>query len=181
LLGPPSWSFNGSSSASASGAPNINFYLLLDDSPSMAIAGTPDGLTTMVNNTSAQGGCAFGCHETNPAADNLGNPGGIDNYQLARNLGVTLRLDLVNQATQNLMTYAQSAATQNNTTYRAGIYTMDYANNMLYPVTADLASARLAAANIQPLTVYDNNCLTVSNCNSDQDSYLDAGLQWMNN
>jgi Flp pilus assembly protein TadG len=45
LLGTPSWSFNGSSSASASGAPNINFYLLLDDSPSMAIAGTPAGMS----------------------------------------------------------------------------------------------------------------------------------------
>src|SRR6204780_4928245 len=91
LLGTAAWPFNGTSSASASGAPNINFYLLLDDSPSMAIAGTPAGITTMVNNTSAQGGCAFACHETNPAGENpaLGNPHGEDNYALARNLGVT--------------------------------------------------------------------------------------------
>ena len=45
LLGTPSWSFLGSSSASASGAPNINFYLLLDDSPSMAIAANQSDIT----------------------------------------------------------------------------------------------------------------------------------------
>jgi len=48
LLGTPAWNINGTSAASASGAPNINFYLLLDDSPSMAIAGTPAGVATMV-------------------------------------------------------------------------------------------------------------------------------------
>ena len=98
LLGSPAWPINGTSTASASGAPNINFYLLLDDLPSMAIAGTPAGITTMVNNTSSQGGCAFACHETHPSSDNLGNPGGEDNYALARNLGVTLRIDLMSQA-----------------------------------------------------------------------------------
>jgi Flp pilus assembly protein TadG len=106
LLGTPAWNINGTSAASASGAPNINFYLLLDDSPSMAIAGTPAGVATMVSHTSSQGGCAFACHETNPAADNLGNPGGEDNYALARNLGVTLRIDLLAQAAANLMTTA---------------------------------------------------------------------------
>ena len=90
-------SFNGllmnnipvSTTATANGPsnPNIDFYLLLDDSPSMAIAATQSGINTMVANTASQGGCAFGCHETHPSSDNLGNPGGIDNYQLARNLG----------------------------------------------------------------------------------------------
>ena len=83
-------SFGGSSTGSAATPPNIDFYLLLDTSPSMAIAGTPADIQTMVNNTSSQGGCAFACHEANPSADNLGNPGGEDNYALARSLGVTL-------------------------------------------------------------------------------------------
>ena len=62
----------------------------------MAIAATQAGINTMVANTPTQGGCGFGCHEFDPAADNLGNagnPGGEDNYALARNLGVTLRID----------------------------------------------------------------------------------------
>jgi Flp pilus assembly protein TadG len=73
LLGTPSWSFAGSSSASASGAPNINFYLLLDDSPSMAIAANQNDINTLMaatalGNTGAEdgtSGCGFACHETN--------------------------------------------------------------------------------------------------------------------
>ena len=89
--------FGGTSTGAAATPPNINFYLMLDDSPSMAIAGTPADITTMVNNTSAQSGCAFACHEANPAGENpaLGNPRGEDNYALARSLGVTLRADLL--------------------------------------------------------------------------------------
>jgi len=72
LLGTSSWSFNGSSSASASGAPNINFYLLLDDSPSMAIAANQSDINTLMaatkNNQDTPNGCGFACHQTNVAS-----------------------------------------------------------------------------------------------------------------
>ena len=156
LLGTAAWPFNGSSSASASGAPNINFYLLLDNSPSMAIAGTPAGITTMVNNTSSQGGCAFACHETDPAGENpLGNPHGEDNYALARNLGVTLRIDLMAQAAANLMSTAQTTEAANNNTYKVAIYTFDTGFNTIYAPSGlpstNLSSAGTAAANIAML------------------------------
>src|SRR5580692_2314442 len=71
LLGTPVWAFNGSSSASASGAPNINFYLLLDDSPSMAIAANQADINTLMaataNNQDAPNGCGFACHQSNVA------------------------------------------------------------------------------------------------------------------
>ena len=38
------------------------------------------------------GGCAFACHESDPTADNLGNPNNEDNYALAQNLGVVTRI-----------------------------------------------------------------------------------------
>jgi Flp pilus assembly protein TadG len=180
LLGIPTSTIHGTSTAVSGQAPKTDFYLLLDTSPSMEIAATTDGINTMVANTSSQGGCAFGCHEYDPAADSLGNPYGEDNYALARALGVTLRLDLVNTATQNLMTTAQTTATQNNTTYRAAIYTMDYSVNRLSSLTSNLSSAKSAAANIAPLEVWDNNCLTSSNCNNDEDSYLDSALSTLN-
>lgn len=160
IIGHSTIAIGGSSTASASLPPNIDFYLLLDDSPSMGIAATSAGITTMVNNTSKQGGCAFGCHESNPAADNLGNPGGIDNYQLARNLGVTLRIDLLNTATQNLMTQAQTTEGQTGATYRMAIYTFDYAFNNIQPLTSNLTTAQTAASSIQMPIVYDNNYLT---------------------
>lgn len=164
------------SQATSSNTPNVDFYLLLDTSPSMEIAATTDGINTMVANTTTQGGCAFGCHESNPAADNLGNPKGEDNYALARALGVTLRIDLVNQAVQNLMTVAQNTENGNGATYRTAIYTMDVGVNTLQTLTSDLSTAQASAANIAALEVYDNNCLTKTNCNSDVDTAIDTAL-----
>lgn len=137
LLGSSGWPISGTSTSSSTVLPNINFYLLLDLSPSMAIAGTAAGVTTMVNATSSQGGCAFACHETHPASDNLGNPGGEDNYALARNLGVTLRIDLLSQATASLMTTAQATETANGNTYQVAIYTFDYAVNTIQTLTSN--------------------------------------------
>jgi Flp pilus assembly protein TadG len=186
---------SGTSTSTSSVSPNIDFYMLLDTSPSMEIAATTSGINTMVANTAPQGGCAFGCHETHPSSDNLGNPsniicagqvtasfptGGEDNFALARCLGVPLRIDLVNQATQNLMSFAQATEAQNGATYRAAISTMDFSVNTLQVLTSDLAAASTQAGNLNAVTVYNNNCLTSSNCNSDEDSYLDTSLSNLN-
>ena len=196
MLGKPNTAIGGLASASSSVAPKIDFYLLLDDSPSMAIAATTDGINTLVSYTAPQGGCAFACHESNPAADNLQNPkkitcwgdtkpntsfpnGGEDNFALARCLNVTLRVDLVNQATQNLLTYAAQTEVQNNTSYRTAIYTMDYNVNPIQTTPVDPSS--VPSFTIQQLEVYDNSCLTASNCNNDQDSYLDTSMQYAYN
>lgn len=180
ILGPTSWTISGTSSATSTVMPNINFYLLLDSSPSMAIAGTPAGITTMVNNTASQGGCAFACHESNPSADNLGNPGGEDNYALARNLGVTLRIDLLAQATATLMATAAATEAANNNTYKVAIYTFDVGINTIQTLTTNLTTAETEAAAIQVLKVYDNNCLTSSNCNNDEDTNWDLALSDLN-
>ena len=190
LLGSAAWPVGGSSTASAAGAPNINFYLLLDSSPSMAIAGTPAGITTMVNNTQSQGGgCGFACHEIAPQDDNLGNPGGEDNYALARNLGVTLRIDLMAQAAANLMTTAASTEAANNNTYKMAVYTFDYSLNTIYAPSglpsSNLSAAGSAASHISMLEVYDNNCLTQTqyqqnNCNQDTDTNFGSALQTLN-
>jgi len=186
LLGMATMALGGSSSATQSTNPNIDFYMLLDTSPSMEIAATSGDIAKMVNATQSQGGCAFGCHESNPTADNLGNPGGEDNYALSRNLGVTLRIDLVNKATQNLMGTAATTAANTGAKYRAGIYTIDYGYNPIYVInptlssSGNLSAAQTAAAAIAPVEVYDNNCLTQANCNNDEDSRLDFGLSSAN-
>ena len=71
----------------------------------------------MVANTSAQGGWAFACHETNPSADNLGNPNGEDNYTLAKNLGVVTRMQNLASATQSLMSTAAATEGSNTSQY----------------------------------------------------------------
>jgi len=77
VLGAPTFLLSGTSTASAAIAPNINFYLLLDNSPSMELPATQAGINTMVSLTPQQqdGGCAFACHQaiTNNI-DTEGNP-----------------------------------------------------------------------------------------------------------
>ena len=188
ILGWKSIPLAGTSTASAGLAPNIDFYLLLDDSPSMAIAATTAGINTMVANTQPQGGCAFACHETNPQADNLQNknPQGqtdntIDNYQLAANLGVTTRIQMLNQATQSLMTTASSAASSNNAAYRMAIYTFDSSGtNTIQKLTSNLTKAKKQAATIDVLQVYQNNWLTSSSNNNDEDTDFETAMSDLN-
>jgi Flp pilus assembly protein TadG len=154
LIGVTSATISGSSQAIGQVPPNIDFYLLLDNSPSMAIAATSSGISTMVANTPDQ--CAFGCHESDTSPN--------DYYGLARSLGVTLRMDLVSQATQNLMSTAQSTAATNNSTYRAAIYTFNIGFNTVTPLTASLTTAQSQAANIQlyevPYQNWNNDTIT---------------------
>jgi hypothetical protein len=134
----------------------------------------------MVNNTASQGGCAIACHETHPSSDNLGNPGGEDNYALARNLGVTLRMDLLNQAAQNLMTTAQTDEQNNNAIYRMASYSFDVSFNTLGTLTSNLTTAKTQAGTYNMLVVYANNWITSGNNNSDADTNYDLAMQSIN-
>jgi Flp pilus assembly protein TadG len=180
VLGMTTIAIGGSAEATAGLAPNINFYLLLDDSPSMAIAATQTGINTMVSNTASQGGCAFACHESNPGPDNLGNPGGEDNYALARNLGVTLRIDNLRTAAQNLMSTAKTTETNSTASYQMAIYTFDVNFNTIATLTSNLTTASTEAGSINQLEVYDNNNLTSSTNNSDTDTNWDNAMTKIN-
>ena len=179
--GEPNWPIAGSASSTASTAPNIDFYLLLDNSPSMNIAATTAGIATMVSHTSSQGGCAFACHETNPAADNLGNPHGEDNYTLAQNLGVVTRIQNMAAAASTLMTTATTTEAANNATYQMAIYTFNTGGvNTIQTLTSNMTTAANAAAGIDVLEVYDNSCLTASNCNNDTDTNFPSAMSAIN-
>ena len=183
LLKIPTLTIKGTSTATASTSPNIDFYLMLDDSPSMAIAATTDGIDVMVKNTSPQGGCAFACHETNPAADSLGNPGGPnqDNYALARSLNVKLRIDLVQSAVSNLMTTASKTESNTKAVYRMAGYTFDSSTTQIIPLTSNLTTAQNESSNIALLTVYQNGYLTQTNHNRDADTNFDQAFSTINN
>jgi Flp pilus assembly protein TadG len=174
VLGENTIALSGHSQSQGTQPPNINFYLLLDSSPSMALPATVAGINTMVTNTSSQGGCSFACHESYPAGDSLGNPGGEDNYALAKNLGLTLRIDNLRTAAENLMTTAQTTETADNATYQMAIYTFDLNFNTISAMTKNLTTSATDAANIQLLEVYDNNCPTSTSCNNDEDTVFDG-------
>ena len=198
------WPIGGSAQTSSTIPPNMNFYLLLDNSPSMALAATTAGITTMNNNTTAQGGCAFGCHETNPtSSDVAGNPTvngkQIDNYTLAKNLGVTLRIQNVAAATSSLMTSAQQYQTTNsqfNVAYKMAIFTFaDAGIDPVFPAgcstssctpSNNLSAAGTAASAVDVILVCSNNYLgpyqngACQNNNSDQDTEFDTAMSQMN-
>jgi Flp pilus assembly protein TadG len=177
LFGVPTMTITGSSTAEAGLPTNINFYMLLDNSPSMDIAATTAGINTMVANTPAQGGCAFACHESDPAADNLGNPGGVDNYTLANELGVVTRMENLASATQSLMSTALSTEGMSGSQYDMAIYTFNDAGlNTIQSLTSNLANAETAAANINVLEVYSNNYLTKTNNNNDTDTNFETAM-----
>lgn len=149
VLHQASWPFTGESATRNQNAPNINFYLLLDDSPSMGIGATPTDITNLIAATKNQGvsnsaSCGFACHEAYPCADSGANPAPtskqtqgqtaskcntVDNLSVARTNDVTLRIDLVTQAVQSLMSTAYSISNINRNTYGVAIYTYDTALN----------------------------------------------------
>jgi len=111
LLGQDTISVSGNASAQNQLATYIDFYMLLDNTPSMGVGATPIDVATMVANTPDQ--CAFACHQMD-TANNY--------YALAKALNVTLRIDVVREATKTLT----ETATTNRTTddqYRMAVYT----------------------------------------------------------
>ncbi|ESQ77579.1 TadE/TadG family type IV pilus assembly protein [Asticcacaulis sp. AC402] len=153
--------------------PYIDFYLLLDNSPSMGVGATTKDINTMVSNTSDK--CAFACHQMDKA--------GKDYYALAKKLKVTTRIDVVRQATQNLMTTAGNTRSLTDQ-YRMAIYhfgmaadAIDAKNPQPYLIsslTADLGTSATHAAKIDLMTI------PYQNYNSDRQTNFQSVLLGMN-
>ena len=190
---------SGVSEASAEAPPNIDFYVLLDNSPSMALPATTAGITKMESLTTSEetGGCAFACHHahTNANSDTAGNPcadgtaptlkspppsttkgnlycdttkhgAQIDNYQLARNNNIILRLDELNAGVSTLLqtasSTAQSTVFATPPKYRFSIYSMDspwqIGLTQLLVLTSNYTSGwTSASANFGVMEMYSNN------------------------
>jgi Flp pilus assembly protein TadG len=161
VLGIPTTTIKGQATASAGLSTYIDFYLLLDNTPSMGVGATQADINTMVNNTSDQ--CAFACHDTSTSSNY---------YNLAKKLGVTMRIDVLRSATQDLMTTATSMETLANQ-YRMAIYTFGTSATTagltnVVALTSNLSSAQSSIASIDLMTVNGQNQ------NSDQDTNYDA-------
>ena len=208
VLGVPSIEVGGAAQASASVAANIDFYLLLDNSPSMALPATQAGITQMENLTAQQDGgvgCAFACHQastgngdtqgnscaktsngkttyTAPTLTTSGRTSGnaycattqgtqIDDYQMARNNGITLRIDALNTGVSDLMSDAATAAQTAASTppvYRFAAYSMDSSwqvdmtssnnyNKLMALTTNYVSSWSSASSNLTLMEYYSNN------------------------
>ncbi|HTT48923.1 MAG TPA: TadE/TadG family type IV pilus assembly protein [Pseudolabrys sp.] len=166
IIGYNTINISGSSTAASAIPTYIDFYLLLDNTPSMGVGATPTDVATMVNNTPDQ--CAFACHEMDISPN--------DYYGLAKKLGVTTRIDVVRSATQQLMDTANATQTVPNQ-FRAAIYTFGSSAasaglTKIFSLSSSLSSAKTAAANIDLMTVpYQNYA---SDTDTDFDTVLPA-------
>ncbi|HWU65175.1 MAG TPA: pilus assembly protein [Ensifer sp.] len=162
VLGHPIVQVAGHATATYETAMYRNFYLLLDNTPSMGVAATPSDIDTMVNNTPDK--CAFACHVVK--SDGTEDPSSY--YTLAKNLGVTTRINVVAKATAALMDEARNDR-QNVNQYRMGVYTFGQKaetaglSEVVAPTT-DLVTAKTSASKIDLMSIpyqgYNDDQLT---------------------
>lgn len=118
LVGMAKIAASGSATAIYNTGSFLDFYMLLDNTPSMGVGATADDIAKLERYTPDS--CAFACHD-------LSNPN--DYYNIAKNNGVQMRIDVVRQATQELTQKAKSDARYPNQ-YQMGVYTFgDSATN----------------------------------------------------
>ncbi|QOG22299.1 MULTISPECIES: TadE/TadG family type IV pilus assembly protein [Bradyrhizobium] len=151
VIGKTSLALTGTSTSTATMPLYVDFYLLLDNSPSMGVAATPADITNMQART---GGCAFACHDTTKAA-------GTSNYDIAKANGITTRIDVVRQASANLMDTARNTQTYTNQ-FRMAIYDFGGASatiglRNLFSLSSSLTSAKTAAGGIDLMAVAGQN------------------------
>jgi len=112
---------------------DVNF--LLDASASMGLAATATGRDQL----RAAVGCAFACHDPEGGQT-------ISNLQVAQNLGILTRLDVLKNAVGAMI--GRIAATQGpRDTYRVAIDTFDDTPVRAVPITTNLASAQTFISN----------------------------------
>lgn len=154
ILGLAQLPLQGVAGTTASTAPNIDLYVLVDTSPSMLLPASDASVRLMV---AATGGCAFACHETGSTRSNL---------SIARSRNISLRYDVVLDAVRRLTTLARDAAANTGVRYRIGLHDFDYKYRQIWPrspaadgswVDSNLDQVRTHVADAQPLAYCRNS------------------------
>ncbi|MBI5131605.1 MAG: pilus assembly protein [Rhodopseudomonas palustris] len=167
LIGYPTLTVGNRSTSTVSLPVYQDFYLLLDNSPSMGVAATNSDIATMVANTSDQ--CAFACHDLSDSNNY---------YNLAKSLGVTMRIDVVRQAVQQLTTTATQMSAVTNQ-FRMAVYTFGSSCASLGLTTiaglsSSMSSVQTSASAIDLMTIPKQNY------NNDQCTDFDGTLASIN-
>ena len=124
--------------ATSSAADNIpaymNFYMLLDNTPSMGVGATPTDISNLIKATanssnSGNQNCAFACHDTSMAQ-------GTDNFAIARSNNITLRLDNVAAAASNMLSTAQRTENANGIPNEFSVAIYDFGAQATDPTSA---------------------------------------------
>lgn len=144
-------SITGESATSSSRPLYMDFYLLLDNSPSMGLAATTADIAKMeaaTKEVEGPSGCAFACHDLSGSRNTL---------PIARSAGVSLRIDVVRSATQRLIDTAMAIAAVPGQ-FRAALYTFGSSCSSLglttiSSLTSNLSSVKAGASAIDLMTI----------------------------
>jgi Flp pilus assembly protein TadG len=134
----------------------LDFYMLLDNTPSMGVGATPADVSKLVEataNKSSDANCAFACHAVSTA-------GVVDYnsyYYLAKSIGATIRIDVVAEAVAALMNTATESQIVSGQ-FRMSAYTFGKTavDAQLYTVatpTTDFASVSKATSGIELMSI----------------------------
>ena len=124
----------------------IDFYLLLDNSPSMGLAATDADIAKMQSVTPDK--CAFACHKhTFDSKGNITGNDSSDYYTLAAKNGIKLRIQVLRDAVANLVDTAKSAMTLPSQ-YRMEIWTFSDNPTRLSALTTNLDQTKTDSAGI---------------------------------
>jgi len=170
LMGVTSVSVGGTSTAQTHAPPYVDFYLLLDNSPSMGLGATAADISHLQSLTPDS--CAFACHQHSfnssgqITGDNLN-----DYYHIARNNGVTLRIDVLRTATQQLTQTAAAAESIANQ-FRMAVYTFSDTFQTVAGLSPDMSGVSSNVTAVDLAYAYYNQ--------RDAQTSFDTGLSYMN-
>jgi hypothetical protein len=171
ILGQDSIHISGSVTAMAGGEAKsfTDFYMLLDNTPSMGIAATNKDIAKLKSLTSNK--CAFACHLGYYGGDGKFNEDPNSTYIVARNNGVTLRTDVVAKAAEALINKIRAQMSVSANQYRIAAYSFGkfalepgYRIEKVSGLTLDMTSASKATGDVALMTTdhdwFNDNALT---------------------
>ncbi|RDJ12186.1 TadE/TadG family type IV pilus assembly protein [Rhizobium grahamii] len=172
VLGRKTVDISGTATATFQTASFMDFYILIDNTPSMGVGATPADVALMEQKTPDT--CAFACHI-------VSETGVVDKnsyYNIARNNGVTLRVDVVRQATQKLTETAKTERASENQ-FKMGVYTFGKKAE-----DANLTTISSPITDLDKVATYTNAVTLMSiprqGYNNDQQTSFDSSLTQMN-
>ena len=164
---------SGKSATTNALAPNIDFYMLLDVSGSMALPTTTAGLQKVADSNSR--GCKFACHAVNDSVMGIdANGRRTDLYGVAKSYGLALRIDDEGTAVSKLAQNATATSSKNGADYQITIATFRGRGgySVIQSKTDDMTAAAGTTKNLTPSLFYSNGCPTQA-CRSNEVGYGD--------
>jgi Flp pilus assembly protein TadG len=123
---------SGTSSADYGSRQTTRFHILLDTSDSMGLAATDEGRKLMEANTEPD--CEFACHRGSELA-------------IARNLGVTLRIDVAKAGVERILQLAEQQRVTDSQ-FSFAIHSVSTRLADILPLTTDIAAVRTALEDV---------------------------------